>query len=544
VKIIDANNCVKNISVFVPQVTDTTNIDPCANFNASINSDIASTDSVYCNGQISVVANGGDSPYNYSFDNAGFSSANVYSSLCPGNYSVVVIDANNCVDSLNVIISYNDSTINDPCTNFTANLQIFPTTDSSKCNGALNVIAKGGTMPYSYSWYNSTSNGPNATNLCFGNDTVTVVDANGCSVTLYGYVPFSLNQCANSTLQVALTSTNVSANANPCNGSISSMVSGGFGNYIYSWNNGATTASLSGVCSGIYSLNVKDSLGCMRATSIYVGRDLDSTRALNAYVIPTGVSEAGICNGTASVVAFGGVPPYSYSFDGGSTNQTATGLCPGLQNVTITDANGASLKLNFIISSPQNVIVNNIYKDSIVVDSLYNPAVSNCLIDYSTIDSIFISNLSFISADSVVVTWTVEYGSKSSVNLTNYYVVLNSESAVYTFVIQLYCPSKSVGQFLTASSQYYIDKSVLGLNSVTNNHDIFVFPNPFNDKLNVTVNSDSENTIIISDMLNKVVSISKSWSNSINIDTQNFSYGNYILTIVNEKGKFNYKIVK
>jgi hypothetical protein len=539
VTVVDANNCSLTLTAFVP--FNNSNNNPCANFNANVNTVVPASDSVNCNGMINVLINGGLTPYTFDWSQSSTLNAPQANNLCPGNYTVIVADANNCADTLNVVVQYSDTVVN-PCANFVANLQIFPSTDSTSCNGGLNVFTNGGTAPYNFQWSNAGVNAPNANNLCVGNYTVIVVDANACSVTLNGYVSFSMNSCANSTLQVALTSTNVTAT--PCNGSISSTVNGGIGQYYYSWNTGATTTSLSSVCQGMYSLTVKDSFGCQRSTSIYVGQAIDSTMALNAYVIPTGITQAGICDGSASVVAFGGVTPYTYAFNNGASNQTATGLCSGLQNVTVTDAAGSSITLNFIISSPQNVIVNTTYQDSTVVDSLYNPAVSNCSIDYSTIDSVFISNVSFITADSAVVTWTVNYGGTSSVNLTNYYVILSNAAGVYNFVIQLYCPTKSIGQFLTASSQYYIDKSALGISSIDKDAFALVYPNPFNDNLSIALNSNLENTITISDVLGKVVYSSNINAKNIAIDTRAFSNGNYILTIENKEGRFNYKLIK
>ena len=535
----DANNCTLTLTGVVP--FNNSNNNPCANFNANVNTVVPASDSVNCNGMVNILTNGGLTPYTFDWSQSSTLNSPQANNLCPGNYTVIVADANNCTDTLNVVVQFSDSTVVNPCANFTANLQIFPT-DSSSCYGGLNVFANGGATPYNFSWSIAGVNTPNANNLCIGNYTVTVVDANACTVTLNGYVPFSTNPCANSTLQVALTSTNVTSN--PCNGSITSTVNGGIGQYYYLWNTGATSTSLSSVCQGMYSLTVKDSLGCQRATSIYVGQAIDSTMALNAYVIPTGITQAGICDGSASVVAFGGVTPYTYAFNNGASNQTATGLCSGLQNVTVTDAAGSSITLNFIISSPQNVIVNTTYQDSTVVDSLYNPAVSNCTIDYSTIDSVFISNISFISTDSAVVTWTVNYGGTSSVNLTNYYVILNNLSGVYTFVIQLYCPQKSIGQFLTASSQYYINKDALGITSIDKDASALVYPNPFNDNLSIALNSNLENKITISDMLGKIVYSSNINAKNIAIDTRAFSNGNYILTIENKEGRVNYKLIK
>ena len=71
-----------------------------------------------------------------------------------------------------------------------------------------------------------------------------------------------------------------------------------------------------------------------------------------------------------------------------------------------------------------------------------------------------------------------------------------------------------------------------------------MYPNPFNDNLSIALNSNLENTITISDLLGKVVYSSNINAKNITIDTKAFSNGNYILTIENKEGRFNYKLIK
>ncbi|RMG78741.1 MAG: T9SS C-terminal target domain-containing protein [Bacteroidetes bacterium] len=64
----------------------------------------------------------------------------------------------------------------------------------------------------------------------------------------------------------------------------------------------------------------------------------------NLFVVNDFVTDAGcgtMCNGAAKVSGLGGTPPYSYQWDGNASGQTvemATGLCPGVYSVTVTDA--------------------------------------------------------------------------------------------------------------------------------------------------------------------------------------------------------------
>jgi len=57
----------------------------------------------------------------------------------------------------------------------------------------------------------------------------------------------------------------------------------------------------------------------------------------------TATDASGLCDGTATVTASGGTPPYTYVWDGNTLNQTtqtAVGLCPGTYSVNVFDSLG------------------------------------------------------------------------------------------------------------------------------------------------------------------------------------------------------------
>ena len=60
----------------------------------------------------------------------------------------------------------------------------------------------------------------------------------------------------------------------------------------------------------------------------------------------------GAATGSATVVASGGLAPYSYLWSDGQTAATATGLAAGDYDVTITDANSCTLQHSFTITEP------------------------------------------------------------------------------------------------------------------------------------------------------------------------------------------------
>ena len=67
----------------------------------------------------------------------------------------------------------------------------------------------------------------------------------------------------------------------------------------------------------------------------------------------TDVSCSGICDGSATVLVTGGSPPYVYAWSDSQqqSSSTATGLCAGTYNVTITDAESSVIDTNFVVNS-------------------------------------------------------------------------------------------------------------------------------------------------------------------------------------------------
>ena len=86
-------------------------------------------------------------------------------------------------------------------------------------------------------------------NLTAGTYTVTVTNG-GCSAN--GTVTITQPTA----IAIAISLTNPTCGTN--NGSLTASVSGGSPQYSYNWSNGATTASISGLAAGTYSVTVTD----------------------------------------------------------------------------------------------------------------------------------------------------------------------------------------------------------------------------------------------------------------------------------------------
>lgn len=78
---------------------------------------------------------------------------------------------------------------------------------------------------------------------------------------------FALAQLAGSAQELTVTLTGSMHNGTdiPCfgkkEGTVTSTVAGGTAPYTYTWSNGATTANITGVAAGYYSVDVKDAQG-------------------------------------------------------------------------------------------------------------------------------------------------------------------------------------------------------------------------------------------------------------------------------------------
>ncbi len=70
-------------------------------------------------------------------------------------------------------------------------------------------------------------------------------------------------------MTIALSPTNESC-LNACDGAISASVSNGIAPFTYSWSTGQTTASISNLCPGTYTLQVTNSTGCSTSESIII----------------------------------------------------------------------------------------------------------------------------------------------------------------------------------------------------------------------------------------------------------------------------------
>ena len=223
------------------------------------------------NGSASVTASGGTAGYTYTWSPSG-GNTTIASPLTAGAYTVLVMDANNCIVSLTTTISQPA-----PIT-----LNVNPIKLCSGQNGVLLGNVNGGSAPYSYTWNNSPGSFSVAVsttaNVIY---TLSVTDANGCNSPIDTAMinvspPLTLSISPTKTI-CAGTSSGLSANA-----------SGGNGIYQYNWQPNNIAGQLISVNlnnTTVYTVTVND--GCSQpviaTTTIFVETVPTPTLLANKY---------------------------------------------------------------------------------------------------------------------------------------------------------------------------------------------------------------------------------------------------------------------
>jgi hypothetical protein len=109
---------------------------------------------------------------------------------------------------------------------------------------------------------------------------------------------------------------------------------GGNGSYTYAWSNGATTASITGLAAGAYTVTVTSD-GCPETASVSISQPAALTLSFQT----TNVSSAGANDGAINLTVSGGVSPFGFLWSNNATTEDISGLPAGTYSVIVTDAN-------------------------------------------------------------------------------------------------------------------------------------------------------------------------------------------------------------
>ena len=311
------------------------------------------------NGSITVTASNGTPNYQYKIDNDNFGTATseataTFENLAAGSHTVTVKDNCGVEKTASFTLTQPDALIITESADGHQNVSCYNGT-----NGSVTVNVSGGTTPYQYKvGLNGTYGAATAeTSFTYANrpaekDTIYVKDANGCEnhVAVEITQPEELTLTENTALHKDVTCHGAS------NGEITVVAHGGFGSYLYNWNNTGNSGNSNkrNLAGGQYTIEVTDEHQCTASLTVTI----EEPDALTLTKDSTNNACYGETNGTITITAAGGTTPYNYRWNdaGNSDNHTATetrsDLSSGTYTVTVNDANYCEATTSVNITDP------------------------------------------------------------------------------------------------------------------------------------------------------------------------------------------------
>lgn len=231
-------------------------------------------------------------------------------------------------------------------------------TCAGSADGSISLQIQNGQPPLQYAWAGpggSSGNGQITdvsvplvlNNLPAGAYTVTVTDPlNGASTTATATIGQPPALTATAAAQAVFSGFAVRC-ADSADGTINGTATGGTPPYQFAWNNGDTGPALDSARAGSYTLIVTDANGCTGQASA----TLTAPPALS-FALDVARPDCGDSLVDATIMAAGGVLPYTISVDGNVIAGTMPALGSGTHVVALSDANGCSVDSSLTLNLP------------------------------------------------------------------------------------------------------------------------------------------------------------------------------------------------
>lgn len=402
--------------------------------------------------------------------------------LSAGTYTVAITDNFGC---------YADSVVS---VGANAPFSLSSNVTDESCNqsdGAVDITVSGGSG-YTYQW-DSGQTTEDISGVPAGTYTVTVTNTNGCSVeetvTVGGYTTFDISAT------VAVDSCGQGV------GAIDQTIVSGSG-LTFSWSTGATTEDVSGLVAGTYQCTVTDPAvgGCVETFTYSVGSTTNGMTA--SAVVSDETCNAG--NGAIDLTVSGGVGPFTYSWDSGSSTEDISGLSAGQYIVTYTDQNDGCVAIDTITVNN----VNTIFAGSGMVTDASGATSADGAID-----------VTLSTATTYTYSWNSGQNTEdiSGLNPGTYSITVTSAEGcdtTMTFVVN--------------------DQSLSILENVIENIALAVYPNPANGLfyVNYTLPAGITGHIEILDAVGRVVRrLDVEGSEELSVDAVDYAAGMYVVRL-------------
>ena len=248
--------------------------------------------------------------------------------LAAGSYTVTVTNGG-CSASSAVSVS--------PSTGAAFTTSSAPTTCGNS-NGSATATLTSTPNNTTYLWSNNAT-AASITGLPSGGYTVTVTN-NGCSAS----ATVSVAASAGTTFATSSTATTCGNS----NGTATATLNGAPNSPSYLWSNNATTASITGVASGNYTVTVTNN-GCAATAAVTIGGSI--APVLNSSAIAT------TCGHNDGIAIANEVNPNNpvYTWSNNASTDTVSGLAPGTYTVTVNDG-GCTTSASVVVGSSQGPV--------------------------------------------------------------------------------------------------------------------------------------------------------------------------------------------
>lgn len=310
----------------------------------------ASSTSTTCpaaaNGTVTVNITAGIAPYTFSLDSGTPQTGPnpfTFSGVAAGAHTVLITDDGGCTLLLNVNVT--------PGPVLTAVNTAFATSCFGAMDGSIRISPVGGVAPYTFS-LDGAAAVPGSVphtffNLNHGIHNIQVFDASGCETIVY-----AVDIPAGPALTTTAAKTDVLCNGDATGTITVSQPAAGQPPYEYSLDgtNWQSSNQFTGLTAGSYTVRFRSADGCSGQLNI----SINEPAAINTMLTAIPVVCNGQNNGVINAASSGGVPPYQYSINGGTSWQSSStfNVSAGSYTIITRDVNDCLQSRNITVTEP------------------------------------------------------------------------------------------------------------------------------------------------------------------------------------------------